>query len=691
MLECRACTVRAIRAIAGDTLNVRRSRLARPTASFLTPDQNRRFYADSAAIALRTGDTGLNEDIEGMVGSAAARAATKKQYDASIKKEMQWLSDPLKHSEHVHYTLRCNQSAKALDLCRLASRSMNCVVSWNHIVDWLMKQGLPDDAIKVYNEMKKRAQFPDSYTYMLLLRGLVRSSPLLGEDDSRRKRAGERVTQAVHIYNSMAAASCRVQPTIMHTNAVLKVCSSADDLDAFWGIAGKIPERGPGAADHITYTTILDAIRHGTINGLPEDYSEREMFRYRMDGMDQAMRLWSEIIAKWRSGDVKIDDELVAAMGRVLLLGPHIKQWDKVLDLVQQTMNIERLVSEVGSSDRRIDHLAPEPAEFAELEEVEAGPTPLTPAESSFRMVKPMPPSSDRHSKSPSLMYASPGNSTLSVLIEVCQKMRIPKTLNAYWDRLTKECGVKPDVANFNALLVDLYVNRQSGRAASIIREMIATETIPTKTSLVKAMSVCGRDNRNTHAIQNATVIINAMDTSLADADPNLCMKYLRLAQSTKNGPKIVLALNALDPAVHNLMSYVSYGPAGGRKITVGADLFHKEMTLLLLQTMVGMIDDLIRKAMVPREDLGHFYSRRKALTSFVTRATNNLVHVRAKLPQEVVDGVREVMAHRKQQPLERPDRSSDMNSTSLDRLSAQARPPRQQENARVRVRKVMP
>ena len=83
----------------------------------------------------------------------------------SLQMELRFLKDPLKLSEHVKYTLRCEKPEKALELCRLASKDMNCVVSWNAVIDWLMKKHKINEALKVYNEMKKRAQFPDGYTY----------------------------------------------------------------------------------------------------------------------------------------------------------------------------------------------------------------------------------------------------------------------------------------------------------------------------------------------------------------------------------------------------------------------------------------------------------------------------------------------------------------------------------------------
>nr|POF03887.1 hypothetical protein CFP56_21643 [Quercus suber] len=646
MFDCLHCTTRTIRAIARDTSHARiNSRFQHPRL-ILTPQLGHRYYADLATAPsepLRNGTNAIVHDT-GRIQSDPAKA----HYESAIRKELQWLQDPLKLAEHVHYTLRCNQSAKALDLVRRASRQMNCVVSWNHIVDWLMKQERPDEAIKVYNEMKKRAQFPDSYTYILLLRGLISKTPL-SEKKYENARAKDYVNKAVHIYNSMGVATSRVKPTIMHTNALLRVCSFASDLDAFWGVAGQIPEQGSGAADHITYTTILDAIRHGAISSLPEDYSDEEISKCRLDAIDQALRIWPEIIAKWRNGQVKIDDELVAAMGRVLLLSPRIKEWDTVLDLVQQTMNIERLIPKLGSPDRQTAHV-PQMSEDS-MEELSSHTADTTsselrldrpiPSSRVFEPLRPVVSKSKASSDLPSFLYAKPGNSTLSVLVEACDKMRIPRTLNAYWERLTQESNVAPDASNYDALLSNLYLNRGSMRAASIIKEMVATGTLPNKFTLIKAMKVCRRDTKNRNMFDSATTIIKAMHSSLADADPGLCMHYLSLAQSTGDGAKIVLALNTLDDAKNNLSSYMNFGPAGGRKLSISADLFQKEVTLRLFELMVSTIDTLMHRALVPREDFNHYHARRKELTSFITRARDNLLHAQAKLPPTLVEKIR--------------------------------------------------
>lgn len=113
--------------------------------------------------------------------------------------------------------------------------------------------------------MKKRAQFPDSYTYTILLRGLSINAHFSGV-----------LQKALSIYHSLSAPNSRVEPSIIHTNAALRVCARALDMDALWGVAAKIPETGAGAANATTYNTIINAIRQNMLLNPPIGESEEE-------------------------------------------------------------------------------------------------------------------------------------------------------------------------------------------------------------------------------------------------------------------------------------------------------------------------------------------------------------------------------------------------------------------------------
>ncbi|KAH0127204.1 hypothetical protein KCU67_g17352, partial [Aureobasidium melanogenum] len=197
--------------------------------------------------------------------------------------ELQYLPDPLKLADHVRGVLKKGDVEKALGLTRIASKDMECIVSWNHIIGHLLSEKQVTAALKIYNEMKKRAQFPDSHTYVILLRGL--SEPPVAADT---------LGKALAIYHSLGAENSRVKPTTIHTNAALRVCARANDMDSLWGIASKIPEKGPGAADTYTYTTILNAIReHALLEGGTRT-DDSEIAALRATAVQQGRRIWGD-------------------------------------------------------------------------------------------------------------------------------------------------------------------------------------------------------------------------------------------------------------------------------------------------------------------------------------------------------------------------------------------------------------
>lgn len=199
--------------------------------------------------------------------------------------------------------------------------------------------------------MKKRAQPPDSHTYTIILRGLA-----------MHKDHPHSLIRALSVYNSMFAPNSPVKPSIIHSNAVLKVCARRLDMDALYGVAARLPTHGAGAPDNQTFTTILNAVRHSAwtfggsvISETPEDTAKRR-HRAAMEGR----RMWDDVIRRWRKGDIWIDEELVCAMGRLLLISRHPQDLDDVLSLVEQTMAIPRAIPLLNAPER--SSVAPVPA-----------------------------------------------------------------------------------------------------------------------------------------------------------------------------------------------------------------------------------------------------------------------------------------------------------------------------------------
>ncbi|KAK6442398.1 hypothetical protein LTR95_001380 [Oleoguttula sp. CCFEE 5521] len=627
-----------MRAIASDAIPLQSRYLA------LTPHLSRRPTRRAVLTAALDRPQDAFDDVSVEASTAPPKAQmevsplpppqTKSAIEISNQKaltiELRYLKDPVKLSEHVTYTLRNNQPDKALDLCRLASKTMPCVVSFNAIIDFYMRKLRVNDALKVYNEMKKRAQFPDSYTYMMLLRGLsLRSHVTLPVRQ-------ENVAKAIAIYTSMSTPSSRVKPRIIHTNAALNVCALANDLDAMWSIAAQIPEHGDGSADSVTYTIILNCIR-GSAFGKDDFGTKAELHSAtpsldqiavtRQKAVSEGRRVWLDVIRKWRSGTIAIDENLVGAMGRLLLISKSIRDWDSVLDLVAQTMKIERQIPAISDPDRNTQHvpqIADEEHPNHEEETDEAGFT-ASPAASAFKTVTPLQPSTPTRRAPSSLAYVRPGNQTLSMLTEACQAMRTPRVATAYWSLLTSPpYNLKPDVMNFNAQLKLLAINRSSRAAAKLVSEDLPAAGLEPKISTFRiALRACQRDVKNSNVLEYATTIIDVMAKTCPDPDPQTLTEYLSLALTTNDGEKIARVIDHLDPIVHTLRSRLNYGTDA--PISEAADLRDRRDAVNFLRTLVGAIDVLLSRRLVPNSDRAAYISRRGDLSAFVSRCSERL------------------------------------------------------------------
>lgn len=70
-----------------------------------------------------------------------------------LQRELTFLEDPLKLADNTVTLLRKDDTEKALEIVRMASKRISCVVSWNHIIDYHMSKGWIQPAEKVYNEV----------------------------------------------------------------------------------------------------------------------------------------------------------------------------------------------------------------------------------------------------------------------------------------------------------------------------------------------------------------------------------------------------------------------------------------------------------------------------------------------------------------------------------------------------------
>ncbi|KAF2852875.1 pentatricopeptide repeat protein-like protein [Plenodomus tracheiphilus IPT5] len=534
------------------------------------------------------------------------------------KRELRYLQDPLELATFVSNELRKDRVEEMLQLVIMASHSMECVVSWNHIVDHYLTKGRVTDAIKVYNDMKKRAQFPDAYTYTILLRGLSENAHLSGV-----------LSKALSIYHSLSAPNSRVAPSIIHTNAALRVCARALDMDALWGIAGKIPESGPAAANARTYLTIINALRQSLLLNGPKGETAEQAASRKDRGIVEARRMWEGIVGRWRSADLIIDEELICAMGRLLLAGSRPRDWDDVLSLVEQTMDVPRFVPRLGTEERQLAGLprlrAPNVPAQHRFDDDHLSPDSKGMRGDEFLALKPQGMSSMVPN---ALSYVRPGNNTLSLVQEVCLKTVASKASQDYWDALTDPgtYNVVPDLVSLHMRLRNIRQARASAQAVQLLQEqMIDKGIMPRPATYRIAMSSCVRDKNNHNSMKHATQILNTMLRLQEDVDAKAVTMFAELAVSfpLAKGSDLVDALTMLNPIVRNLRLQLSVGGQMRGNQGVGATYLKgnaRQDAINALRRIHGVYDRLLYSNLIEEGQKASFKVEKAKLSSFIRR-----------------------------------------------------------------------
>jgi hypothetical protein len=463
--------------------------------------------------------------------------------------------------------------------------------------------------------MKKRAQFPDTYTYTILLRGLsinAHHSGVLGK--------------AISVYHSMSAPNSRVQPSIIHTNAVLRVCARALDMDSLWGVVARIPETGPGAADVVTYTTLFNAIRQSLLVDVPKDENDLETAARRERGIVDGRRIWGDVIKKWRNADLIIEEELVCSIGRLLLVGSRPRDWDDVLSLVEQTMDIPRLAPRLGTLARQVGmpHLrAPHTPDEYKHEDDNSRPDLGGPTRGDeFLAVAPQ-----AKGRSNTLTYAAPGNNSLSLIQEACQKVTAFEAAENYWNIITDPTtyGVIPDVNNLNMRLRIMRQNRASGQALQSLQEdFLEKDHVPTPGTFRIVMSTCVRNKDNHKSLKHASKILEIMSSTFPDADSKVVGMYSQLAVKfpLAKGDDLIDALAVLEPIVKNIRLQLGVG-AEDRSGTKGARYLKgpaREDALDALRKVYAVYDRLLNSNLIAEERKQAFKVERARLGAFMGR-----------------------------------------------------------------------
>ncbi|KAL5441441.1 hypothetical protein PMIN06_009368 [Paraphaeosphaeria minitans] len=458
-------------------------------------------------------------------------------------------------------------------------------------------------------QMKKTGQFPDSYTYTIILRGLSNNPEKSGA-----------TSMAIAVYHSLSAPNSRVKPSIIHTNAVLTVCARALDMDALWGFAAKIPESGPGAADARTFTVILNAIRQNLLVDAPLGEGENELAHRRERGVVEGRRIWEDVVGRWRNADLIVEEELVCAMGRLLLVGSRPRDWDDVLSLVEQTMDLPRLVPRLGTNERealpriRAPNTPPEFKPENEDEDSKRGDEFLALTVDG--------------KKSRPLTYATPSNETLSMVLEACQKIVAPKAAEEYWEMLTDPgtCAIVPDNNNLHQRLRHLRQNRASSAVVRMLQDKSFANKLHLKPGTFRiAMSTCVRDKNNHSSLKNATQILQLMTATLPDADPKTIQKYAELAVDfpLAKGEDLVEALTYLQPVANNLKVQLNVGTEKTYRGRSSADIKPlseeaRQDAVAALRKIYAVFDKLILSNLIPEEQKAPFKAERARMSALI-------------------------------------------------------------------------
>ena len=466
--------------------------------------------------------------------------------------------------------------------------------------------------------MKKRAQLPDAYTFTILFRGLS-WYPHLAQSTAR----------ALSIYQSMFTENSPVRPSIIHTNAVLKVCALANDVDAMLGIAAELPTRGSGAPDNLTFTIILNAIRNKAFG----EISSRNATSVKVGternettalAVQQGRRLWLEIRQRWMSGDLRLDEEFVCAMGRLLLLGSEAQDHDDVLSLLEQTMGIPRQIARRAEQAPGSDNdpeLQPRLSADVELETLLSAPKendrPPRPPSDPFA---PLPVAA-----TPTQSAVRPGRNTVSLVLDACIRLKYVRAAQNYWGLLTSPDGnhkLVPDSENYHMYLRLIRLQRSSKLVVELVNEMRSghltgqTRGVGAKTFRI-ALSCCVRDINNKESIHHAAKLVRMMMDTLPYPDAKALSMYLHIAlnQRPRDWRVIMGVVRGTELGVRNLRSLIAYDPAGAQKQ-------NEKDILELVNGLIGAFDVVLDlgNEEIRDDDRKRCKEQRFTLAAYVTR-----------------------------------------------------------------------
>ncbi|KAG7290234.1 hypothetical protein NEMBOFW57_000232 [Staphylotrichum longicolle] len=535
-------------------------------------------------------------------GGELGKERYEKKLQAAVKKRLELYPDPYHIAQQVSRALEKGSFDEALLMARMASRNAKVEVSWNHLIDYQLKNKRLHAAIKLYNEMKKRAQIPNAKTYTISFRGCAHSlHPKLA------------VAEATRIYNFMIKSGS-LKPNTIHMNAVLEVCARAGDLESLFTVLAT-SNSGLRCPDAHTYTIVFNALRYDVSNagkanlGLIDDDVKREIQK----NIQRASSIWADVIENWRSARLIIDDHLVCRI-------PHgrTKNNESVLELLEQTMQPPRpnpaKLPPVPIPVEPRTHAAPEDA--APINRSCCCQTARAGTDS--RRYQNMTAKARRTSPRPKPNPLPRPGPALSSLTNTRKTASAPK----YWSYFRDHLNVVPDAENHFCYLRALALGHASAHVAAHIASLPTPLLSPV--TFRRGLSACVSDNLNKDAFKHASQIFDVMTTKQRYPDALSMRLYLQVARASTrhfyepspsagggkpaHSRQLILALDRMWEPFRILSGSLSYPEAATRSPEAERDAKRGDMqeVLATARRMTAAIDRVVNDdEMVPGGSAG--------------------------------------------------------------------------------------
>lgn len=168
MLNCAHCRLSTVQAVFGISQHAGRGLILLPrhrawtagraySVTVLDKKTLEKGNHDQARQIRDTGSIAVSKRVlsaGSKLPHAGPKALVKKMPKADIDKHLMYLTDPVKLADFVLKKCGSPQEFEnAAEVVRAASKYMDCVVSWNHMINYHMQQGKLNLAIKLYNEV----------------------------------------------------------------------------------------------------------------------------------------------------------------------------------------------------------------------------------------------------------------------------------------------------------------------------------------------------------------------------------------------------------------------------------------------------------------------------------------------------------------------------------------------------------